>query len=176
MELLLPSVGFFADVLGNHGPYVAPASKPSVRVVAVVELALGVQVVLRQRVSVALQSILGHRLAGLAVEAAFCRFTEIFVVGGHGSGKILPRKGQRSRLVGEQEAKWPDPLSVRLLFDVSIEPTEQLGGGGCVAAYGRSIKLRRLADAAASLEGSGEKTYPARVAPRRGEAIDGEWP
>jgi len=101
VELLLPPVGFFADVLSNHSPHMASASKPSICVVAVVELAFGVQVVLRQRVPVAFKLGAGYGLAGLAVDAALCRLTEIPVVGGNGSGRIVPKEGQRSRLVGE---------------------------------------------------------------------------
>ena len=49
----------------------------------------------------------------------------------------------------------------------------------CTAASGSSVSsrvLRCLADAAAALEGHGPKTDPARVAPRRGEAVDAERP
>jgi hypothetical protein len=59
MQLFLPSVDYFTNVLGDCGAWVAPASKPSMRVVAVVKLALGVQVVLGRRLVVALQMVLG---------------------------------------------------------------------------------------------------------------------
>ena len=57
VELFLPLVGFFADVLRNRGRYMPPASKPSSRGVTVVEFALGVQVALRHRIPVGLQRV-----------------------------------------------------------------------------------------------------------------------
>ena len=92
----------------------APASEPSIRVVASVELALWMQVVLRQRISIALQLVTRYQLAGLTIEAAFRRFIEIAVVGGYGSGKVVSGEGQSSRLVGEQEAEGLDPFPVGL--------------------------------------------------------------
>jgi hypothetical protein len=83
VELLLPSIGFFANVRGDRGAYVTPARKPSIRVISIVEPALGVQVVLCQHVSVALKLVARYGFAGLAGEATLCRLTEITVVGPH---------------------------------------------------------------------------------------------
>ena len=84
-ELLLPAIGFLADVLDIAHRDVAAFEKPVVAVVAAQEFDLRVQVVLSNSLSVALEQFRPYRLPGLPVEAVFGRHPGIGIIRCHGA-------------------------------------------------------------------------------------------
>ena len=83
--LLLPLVGLLPDVLDRCVDDVTPTRYAVVPMVAIVDLSLRMQVVLRPHLLVALGLIQRNRFTGLAIEATARSFLRILIVSGHGS-------------------------------------------------------------------------------------------
>ncbi len=82
--LLIPLVGILPEVLDRCGDDVTPTRYAVVQMVAVVDLSLRMQVVLRHHLLVALGVIQRNRFTGLPIEATARSFLRILIVSGHG--------------------------------------------------------------------------------------------